>query len=481
MLGGSVWLKSDWALGRRYQKGHTVLWSLAAVLSILISIAAFFTEYPYLAVIPSAGLVLLILAIERPQVILYTIIFLIPFGRFRSLGGPLKEIQIHWILAAALLAVLMIRLIVDRNFIRRFQSNILLWIFLFIVISLLSSVFTKFPNTSIEQIVLNVIAIVFIILVIAFADRDSVMSHIPLLIAISVSIGAFLAVIGNAFEISMFVQEVGDSFARSYGATTDANSLALSIIVALPFVIFLIIHGRSPWIRFIAILMLLTNLGGIVVTFSRSGGLVTAALLMSALFLNRKRFKVRHTGIFFAGACIVLLGLAVTVPESYWERQATLGSSEKDRSLSRRSAYVIVAYDAFLQRPILGHGPGTYRDIYAQSRFAILYQRGDESLRRYAHNTYLEVIVGTGIVGSLVFGMLLLATLRNFFRARRYFAAIKDSVHTEELNYYILSFCFMLLYLMMYSDVFQKFLLVAIGWSQVWVRVAKDDKDHSRN
>jgi putative inorganic carbon (hco3(-)) transporter len=308
-------------------RSGNVLWQLAAVLVILASVMPLLTDYPYLAFAPGLGLLFLFVIGRRPELGLYAIIFLIPFGNFRDLGGPLEKIKIHWLLALVLLLVLALRLLSDRTLLARFRSNLWPWFLLFLAISLLSTFFSDYKSNAAEQVVLTLVAIVFFALTIALTDKTGVTRHIPAVIAASVSIGSLSAVLGTLFHVTVFSE--GDTFSRSTGGTADPNALAMQIIFGLPFVVFWLTHARHRLAKLLALAMLVINIVAMVGTFSRSGALVMGLTLVILFFINVKGLTSRQFGLLFAGAAAVMLVGAAMVPQSFWERQATLVSSKQ--------------------------------------------------------------------------------------------------------------------------------------------------------
>ena len=45
--------------------------------------------------------------------------------------------------------------------------------------------------------------------------------------------------------------------------------------------------------------------------------------------------------------------------------------------------------------------------------------------------------------------------------------------------HYLIAFSALLIFLMFFSDVFQKFMLLCLGLSQVWLRIASEQEDSS--
>lgn len=73
-------------------------------------------------------------------------------------------------------------------------------------------------------------------------------------------------------------------------------------------------------------------------------------------------------------------------------------------SLDQRLDLWRVATEMFAQRPLVGMGPGSFKEIYFQTGLVV----PGETLQ-HAHNLYLHVAAETGIVGLLALGWLVLA------------------------------------------------------------------------
>lgn len=448
-------------------KSFEWLWFPVMPLVLLASVVPLFTNYPYLSLAPGLGLVTMVVIVRWPVIALYLIIFLIPFGNFRELGGPLENIKIHWVLALVLLLVVAGRMLTDRSFTLRFRSNLWPWFLLFLVASLLSALFSDYKGNAAGQVLLTLVAIIFFVLTLALTEWAGITRHIPAVIAVSVSLGSLLAVLGSVAHLEMFTLE-----GRSTGGNSDPNGLALQIIFGLPFVVFWLTHARLFWVRLVALIGLVINIAAMVGASSRSGALVMMMTLATLFIINSFRITPRKIGLLFAGIVAATLFVLLLLPQSFWERQATLVSSNQDHSLNRRGSYLVVARDAIADRPLLGYGPGAFRDVYATSSLAQRYDRKEETNRRFAHNTYVEVLVGTGLVGFFFFSGLLIRALRNLMQARRLFITRGDIFHADEVLHYLVALVFLLLFMAMYSDVFQKFMLLSLGLSQVWLRMA---------
>jgi len=189
-----------------------------------------------------------------------------------------------------------------------------------------------------------------------------------------------------------------------------------------------------------------------------------------------KRLTPRYVGLV---ALILTLGLAgamVSIPESVVQRMASLSGDEQDSSIGRRVSYLYVGWDAFLQHPWLGVGLDGFREVYAQSDYAREFEKEGKTNKRAAHNTYVEVAVGTGITGLIGFGLLIYMTLRDFHRARQTLLRqqrekLADLVHAYRLSFWALLFFFLFL-----SSLYLEYFWLGLAISQVGLRVAQREE-----
>jgi O-antigen ligase len=135
----------------------------------------------------------------------------------------------------------------------------------------------------------------------------------------------------------------------------------------------------------------------------------------------------------------------------------------------RRAAYIDVALQSFKQHPVLGTGPLTFKDVWLNSIMA----REFKIEERPAHNTYLEVLVGSGLVGLIIFLLLLWRALANFSHARRIFRDMGDIEMASLVGAYRLSFISVLIYFFIKSGIDHKLFLLALPLSETALRLAR--------
>jgi O-antigen ligase len=114
---------------------------------------------------------------------------------------------------------------------------------------------------------------------------------------------------------------------------------------------------------------------------------------------------------------LVLLGLsgslaAVYVPEKIVERLATTSTEVEDLRLGGRWKYWRAGMHAYVSRPMLGYGTGSF--IHA-----IAPELGSDV--NVAHNSFISLLVEQGVIGLIFYLTMLLAT----FRAVRRFSFLE--------------------------------------------------------
>lgn len=132
-------------------------------------------------------------------------------------------------------------------------------------------------------------------------------------------------------------------------------------------------------------------------TGSRGGLLaLLAALTVVPLARAHQRSTSRATVLVVAAAALLVIAV---VPDATLARVQTIPAELSEGDLNARQEYWRVALDAFVEDPWLGQGAGG-------SRLRIM---DALQVAEAPHNTFLSVVVDTGIVGLALFCLLLLS------------------------------------------------------------------------
>ena len=205
-------------------------------------------------------------------------------------------------------------------------------------------------------------------------------------------------------------------------------------------------------------------------------------MILMLVFLSYYHY-IRHINAKSLGfmAAIVILVLVtayslVKTDELYSKRLQNITNTTQDNAVGRRITYLIVGWREFIKAPFLGHGTGTFRELYSKTIYAAKYARKGHTLRRYAHNTYLEILIGTGITGLIIFLLVLRRAFKNFWVAAKVFIQNNQKNETEIIYAYIFSFASVSLYLLIFSDIYHKYMLLSIALSQIALRLSQQEK-----
>jgi O-antigen ligase len=150
--------------------------------------------------------------------------------------------------------------------------------------------------------------------------------------------------------------------------------------------------------------MLGSGLAVLVWSGSKAGWLLAMGLAVLVLFLLGPwslRAKIVTASIF---AVVGLAAFAFVFREKL-SRGAT--------SVSARFDYWTAAVQGFRERPLLGHGPGLFKRVYAERK------RPESEMAQLTHNDYLQQATDSGLPGFLSYLGFVTGSLIHLYRQRR--------------------------------------------------------------
>lgn len=200
---------------------------------------------------------------------------------------------------------------------------------------------------------------------------------------------------------------------RAAGLREDPNDTAMLLVAGVPLAIYWFMNSRNVLVKLFfagAVPLLLVGIG---LTGSR-GGFVTLLVITLMIYLRRPTIQMTVAGL------LMVTAVATLAPESYWDRMETLVTGEEShggRSLESRSMLLQKGVDVFMDRPVLGVGPGNYGNAFMASvSSGGLVGRSGLSLASnrgiVAHNMYLELLVEIGVIGAGLFLAVIYRALR---------------------------------------------------------------------
>ena len=205
---------------------------------------------------------------------------------------------------------------------------------------------------------------------------------------------------------------------RAGGPLGSPNFFAQMMVVVVAVALERFRHDPSRRARAVAGVSALVSAASVVFSFSR-GGFVALVVVVGWMAFARPRNRA------LVAAVVVSLALVPVVAGDFVQRLGQvsavteLGSGQRpsDGAIAGRAAEMLAATQMFGDHPIVGVGIGQFNVRYQDyARSIALELRREE---RSAHSLPLEIAAETGIIGLLVFGGIVVATVTRLSSMRR--------------------------------------------------------------
>jgi MYXO-CTERM domain-containing protein len=210
--------------------------------------------------------------------------------------------------------------------------------------------------------------------------------------------------------------------ARLEGGSGDPNFLAAGLVPAMVLAAGILVAIKSPLGRLGCVVAILICAFGVAATQSRGGFLALLVVLVAALVVFRRR------RIYVALACLAVVALGAayfSVTPTAWERISQIGGDDG----SGRTDLWKVAWRAAEDHPLEGVGLGNYEFVaknYTRLPGALKDVNKIAEKPHVVHNTYLEALAETGIVGLALFLVLAGGSCYAAWSAGRRFEELDD-------------------------------------------------------
>jgi putative inorganic carbon (hco3(-)) transporter len=230
----------------------------------------------------------------------------------------------------------------------------------------------------------------------------------------------------GGFAVAEYMNIIGETNGyRLSGPVGDPNFFSQVMVVLALLGVERLLHERNLLWKVLAGWCAAASTLTVVFTFSRG---TTIALVLS-LIIFFWIYKLKPAQLIV----ILVLGIAMLAfaPPTYYQRLLSIAdvlptsngeiNIHKDRAIQGRASENLTAWVMFMNRPFMGVG---------LNNFAYLYQDYTKTLglapsatNRSPHNLYLEVAAEQGVVGLIVFLIMIFLALRSVLYARRRFIA----------------------------------------------------------
>ncbi|MDV8002532.1 O-antigen ligase family protein [Rhodococcus sp. IEGM 1408] len=227
----------------------------------------------------------------------------------------------------------------------------------------------------------------FLVTAAILVDVASREIKVRLILAASV-VGAVLAGSGGLFSVIVSGER------RATGPLEDPNDLAYVLVAALPLVVALELGGR--WWNVARVVLVGVLALGAAATFSRGGAMAAAVAviwLIARGAISLRTLLTAAAGVLVAAVTVAAFA-ASTLVAALGEKQYIAGSNVDSRLIRWQAAARLLG-----ENPVLGVGPGGFREHYAAA--SGLAEIAEQT--PVTHNMYLEVGAELGTLGLLLF------------------------------------------------------------------------------
>jgi O-antigen ligase len=236
-------------------------------------------------------------------------------------------------------------------------------------------------------------------------------------------IGAYDQNFGGFSRLAVSENIGAPDWIRMTGPMDDPNSYAQILLIVVPLALERLWNEQHLLLRLLALAALVLVINAIMLTYSRGAIVALTVMLVVVLPVMRVRLS------WIIGASIIFATFLSLAPSNYTERMRTIvdafGNADGDQAhvddaVGGRVAEMQIAWQMFKDHPVLGVGEDHYQDRFQQ--YSVLLNGPPRGESRKAHSLYLEIAAERGVVGLIVFGVLLFCLGRHFWRAHTTFA-----------------------------------------------------------
>jgi probable O-glycosylation ligase (exosortase A-associated) len=207
---------------------------------------------------------------------------------------------------------------------------------------------------------------------------------------------------------SVFAQGID----RAQGLTNaggDPNSLAITLVTALPLTV-LLLSNASRKFRLFVLAMCALNVATLVLTGSRTG-FMCLLVLMTVFTLTRKK------AILIAPVmAILVVGIWTAMPAEYKTRYTTVENLKDDESYQNRIISWKSGLHMFEDYPLTGVGIGNFPYANGEKYWPI---KNGIRVWLQPHSLYVQLIAETGLLGTVAWLTLLFSMIYTCWRLRR--------------------------------------------------------------
>ncbi|GAA6204837.1 O-antigen ligase family protein [Thalassotalea sp. SU-HH00458] len=210
-----------------------------------------------------------------------------------------------------------------------------------------------------------------------------------------------------------------------------ANQLAQHLAVVLFFSAYLLFF-KLGWKILLLIPLILINLNTIMLTESRGAIVAIVITGIFSLFYMPPKYKKQFLFLVTLGAISFSVLLGPQIVERFTSLEQDSSGELNDKSAQSRFVIINAQIEMFKESPILGYGHRStllLSPFYIDATYRTNSSKGsDGEARRASHNFIMGLLVDHGLVGAVLYGVIIFLCLKRLIILRK----LKTVVFTEE-------------------------------------------------
>jgi len=353
--------------------------------------------YSYLKIlIGITGVLLLYMIFRKPVVGVYLILFFLFNGIQRA--ATLAKFHPTIFLGFFTFSGFLILILYSKIKIHIGEAEI--FISLFGLSAAISLIFARNFQLALRSFIEFLLAVAFYFLIKHFVTSRNELVNSIKIISFSIFVGAFVNIIylytsGNLFTVF----RLGGIYGRMESFGYDPNYWAILLNLGIVLTYYLYRNANRVGFKLLYIIFIATFISSLLLTYSRAG-LLTFFVIFSIIVFKRAKWS---------GILILVVSLAITIFMIIYLPflgrfktillAATTGVS--DTSLRDRANLLTLAFKLLSRNPIFGIGLDNFKE------FSTIVS----NIGKRVHNTYLEILIDTGILGFIFYIMIFIKVL----------------------------------------------------------------------
>ncbi|MBO4422452.1 MAG: O-antigen ligase family protein [Clostridia bacterium] len=333
----------------------------------------------------------------------------------------------------------------------------MIWFAVFSALILAASFFSHDSSIALTYSELIVEYFIMVYVLISISELDGSVRFVSVLfVLLGVMMGIWMILFGTGINRISISEGV------------NVNIVGTVLAFSIGFILFLLMTGkRTTFTVVLSVVLILFLMFSVLSTASKKCLIAAVALIIGfVIFCYKYLFKkIPPVYVFLTTAFIVAVSVIAfaIISARYGDRllyaQARMDDILVDDSTQKRYALILEGFSVFLKNPVLGVGINNFR-YYS-------------TYTTYSHCTYAELLACTGVVGTLLFAVPCITSLRDTIGAVR--TKAKKTLQRSSAIYMLVIFIVMLFVCWTQIIIYTPCLMYVLGTMMAYNYVEKNN------